>query len=77
MQQKTSKNGPKSTNIWSKIDEILMKFVANVPKCEQKSCFFRLGFFNEKNDRKKTILWPLGVEPDLAGKRKAHLAKNA
>ena len=71
MQQKNTKNGPKSTNSWSKIDEILMKFVENVPECEQKSCFFRLGFFNEKNARKKTILWPLGVKPDLAGKRKA------
>ena len=71
MQQKTTKNGPKSTNICCKIDGILMKFVENVPNCNQKSCFFRLGFFNEKNDRKKTILWPLGVEPDLAGKRKA------
>ena len=71
MQRKTTKNGPKSTNIWSKIDEILMKCVENVPKCNQKSSFFRLEFFNEKNTRKKTILWPLGVEPDLAGKRKA------
>ena len=71
MQQKTTKNRPKSTHIWSKIDGILMKCVEHVPKCNQKSCFFRLGFFNEKNDRKKTILWPLGVEPDQAGKRKA------
>jgi hypothetical protein len=71
MQQKTTKNGPKSTNIWSKIDGILMKFVENVPKCNQKSYFFRRVFLDEKNDRKKTILWPLGVEPDLAGKRKA------
>ena len=71
MQQKTTKHGPKSTNIWSKIDEILMKFVENVPKCNQKSSLLRPGFFNGKNDRKKTILGPLGVEPDLAGKRKA------
>ena len=71
MQQKTTKNGPKSSNIWSKIGEILMKFVENVPKCNQTSPFFSPGFFNEKNDQKKTILWPLGGEPDLAGKRKA------
>ena len=62
---------PNLMNIGSTIDEILMKCVENVPKCEQKSCFFRRVFLNEKNDRKKTILWPLGVEPDLAGKRKA------
>ena len=71
MQQKTTKNGPKSTNIWSKIDDVLMKCVENVPKCDQKACSFRLGFFNEKKPRKKTILWPLRVKPDLAGKRKA------
>ena len=71
MLQKKYQKGPKSTNIWSKIDELLMKFVEHVPKCNQKSCFFKLGFFNEKNNRKKTILWPLGGEPDLAGKRKA------
>ena len=71
MQQKAIENDPKSTNIWSKIDEILMKCVENVSKCEQKSCFVRSVFLNEKNDRKKTILWPLGVKPDLAGKRKA------
>ena len=69
MQQKATKNGPKSTNIWSKIDENLMNCVENVPKCEQKSYFFRRVFLNEKK-QKKTILWPLGVEPDLAGKRK-------
>ena len=53
MQRKTTKNGPKSSNIWSKIDENLMKFVENVPKCNQTLCFFRLGFFNEKKHPKK------------------------
>ena len=71
MQRKTTKNGPKSSNVWSKIDENLIRIVEHVPKCNQKSYFFRLDFFNEKNSRKKTILWPLGVGPDLAGKRKA------
>ena len=59
MQRKTTKNGPQSSNIWSKIDGILMKCVENGPKCNQKSSFFRLGFFNEKNNRKKTT-WPSG-----------------
>ena len=48
-----------------------MKFHQNLPKCMQKSSFFSLGFFSKKNTRKKTVLGPLGVEPDLAGKRKA------
>ena len=71
MQQTPTKNGSKSTNIWSKINEILMKCIENVAKCQQTSCFFRRVFLNQKKQRKKTILWPLGVEPDQAGKRKA------
>ena len=35
MQQKTTKNGPKSSNIWSKIDGILMKFV------EKRGCLIQ------------------------------------
>ena len=48
-----------------------MKFTEMSQKCEQEVCFFGLGFFNEKNNRKITILGPSWVKPDLAGERKA------
>ena len=51
-----------------KISSNLLKICQNASKTR---VFFGLDFFDEKNDRKKTILGPLGVEPDLAGKRKA------
>ena len=50
-----------------------MKFAQISPKCEQNVRFFRLAFFNEKNERENAILGPLPVKPDLAGERKAHL----
>ena len=71
-QQKQSKITAKSTKNWPKIGENVMKFTLISPKCEQNVFFFRLAFFNWKNTRKKTILGASGVEPDLAGERKAH-----
>ena len=53
-----------------------MKFAQISPKCEENVCSFKLGFLNEKSDRKKTILRPLGVKPDLAGERQAHLERD-
>ena len=57
MRPKATKNCSKSTNIWSKIDENLMKFL---PKCEQKSSFFSLGFFSKKTHTKKDRSRALG-----------------
>ena len=60
MQRKTTKNGPKSTNIWSKIDEILMKCVENVPKSEQKPFFSDVYFLMKKRPKKDDSMAPGG-----------------
>ena len=53
MQRKTTKNGPKSSNIWSKIDGNLITNVENVPKCNQKIVFFQTWIFQRKKRSKK------------------------
>ena len=62
MQQKNYQKGPKTSNIWSKIDEILMKFVENVPKCESKNRVFSdVYFLMKKTTEKRRFYGPWGL----------------
>ena len=60
MQQQTTKNDPKSTNIWSKIDDIMMKCVEMCQNVTKNHVFSDLDFSTKKTPEKRRFYGPGG-----------------